>query len=364
MKKVVLLVIGLLLLLPYVSGYQVNIDAPETLTVGKPLIVTGTTTFGIGTPIDVVLYYQLTTSTEIKRKIVYIQPDKSFKAIFDTTGLKKGMYKVEVPVSGLGDSFTMRIVQLVDRADEIYLASSSTQPNTGKMYVAGTAKGSLSSGIQVEVFDPDGNSVFGPQYVNTNYAGDFSVDVPVSGPGDYEISFTDAKGYIGAKTITIVGTSTFSETTPASAVTTEPVIRSSHARSSRESPAYFIVRPKIGPVSLYTSSSVDWVIEYIDEKGLVHMVNDQGELNVERVELVGKGKPLYLKIYPYSYSVDSEVFLYGENVNSLVVSPTVPAAFAAQATPPPTEAPQTPVNPLLGIAALGIAMLVFTRQNR
>ncbi len=50
-----------------------------SLPVGKPLIVTGTTTFGIGTPIDVVLYYQLTTTTEIKRKIVYVQSDHTFR---------------------------------------------------------------------------------------------------------------------------------------------------------------------------------------------------------------------------------------------------------------------------------------------
>ncbi len=41
MKKIVLLVIGLLFLSVIAIAYQVNIDAPETLTVGKPLIVTG-----------------------------------------------------------------------------------------------------------------------------------------------------------------------------------------------------------------------------------------------------------------------------------------------------------------------------------
>ena len=58
MKKIVLLVMGLLFLSGSVSAYLVNIDAPESLPIGKPLIVNGTTTFGIGTPVDVVLYYQ------------------------------------------------------------------------------------------------------------------------------------------------------------------------------------------------------------------------------------------------------------------------------------------------------------------
>ena len=57
MNKIVLLVMGLLFCIGCVSAYQVVIQAPDTLTVGEPLIVTGTTTFGIGTPIDVVLSY-------------------------------------------------------------------------------------------------------------------------------------------------------------------------------------------------------------------------------------------------------------------------------------------------------------------
>ena len=113
MKKIVLLVIGLLFLPLLAAAYQVNIDAPDTLTVGKPLIVTGTTTFGIGTPIDVVLYHQVTTTSEIKRKIVYIQPDKTFKAVFDTTGLVTGTYKVEVPTNGMGDSITCGLSRLL-----------------------------------------------------------------------------------------------------------------------------------------------------------------------------------------------------------------------------------------------------------
>ena len=124
MKKIVLLVLGLFFLSGIVSAYRVNIDAPDTIPIGKPLIVNGTTTFGIGTPIDVVLYYQVTTTTEIKRKIVYVQSDSSFRAVFDTTGLKTGMYKVEVPTSGNGDSTTMRVVYLVDRSDDIQLTSS------------------------------------------------------------------------------------------------------------------------------------------------------------------------------------------------------------------------------------------------
>ncbi len=146
MKKIVLLVIGLLFLSGSASAYSVMIDAPSSLPVGKPLIVTGTTTFGIGTPLDVVLYYQKTTTTEIQRKVVYIQSDKTFRTVFDTTGLKTGTYKVEVPSNGGGDSVTARVVQLIDRSDEIIMSSPATQNFKNKMYVAGTIKGDENSG--------------------------------------------------------------------------------------------------------------------------------------------------------------------------------------------------------------------------
>lgn len=362
MKKFVLLAMGLLFLPLLVSAYQVNIEAPEKLTVGKPLIVTGTTTFGIGTPIDVVLYYQLTTNTEIKRKIVYVQPDKTFKAVFDTSGLKTGTYKVEVPASGLGDSTTMRVIYLEDRADDIHIASSTTQPFTGNMYVAGTIKGGQNSGIQIEVFDPDTRPIFGPQYVNTNYQGDFSVDVPVSGPGEYEISFTDSRGYIGTKTITIAGTTSLSAT-PVSVVTTAAEVRSAHSRSSQDSPAYFIVKPGSGPVSIYTSATADWVLEYTDAKGAIRVINNnKGEI-AERVTFTGNGKTVYVKVYPAAVTQSTEAFLYGENANSVTVSQTPPAVFAAQATEAPAETPQSPLFPALCLAALGITPLLLRSRR-
>lgn len=54
MKKIILLVLGIVFLISSVPAYQVTIYAPATLSAGLPLVVNGTTTFGIGTPIDVV----------------------------------------------------------------------------------------------------------------------------------------------------------------------------------------------------------------------------------------------------------------------------------------------------------------------
>jgi hypothetical protein len=363
MKKIVLLVMGLLFLPVFAIAYQVNIYAPDSLTVGKPLVVTGETTFGIGTPIDVVLYYQLTTTTEVKRKIVYIQPDKTFKAVFDTTGLKTGTYKVEVPTNGMGDSVTTRVVQLIDRSDAIHISSALNQPFSGKLYVAGTITGTENSGVQIEVVGPDNEVIFGPRYVNTNYAGDFSVEVPVTESGEFEVSFTDGKGYIGAKTFTISGTPSVSYTLARNTVpvVTAVITISAHAQSSQDRPAYFIVKPGTGPVSLSTGSSADWVIEYVDEGGVHRTINNQGEQVAEQVDLVSTGKTLYVKIYPQKSSVTGEAFLYGRNVNAISVSQDTPSVFTTPATPAPATTEETPLLPMLGVAALGIAALFYKK---
>ena len=91
----------------------------------------------------------------------------------------------------------MRLVELVDRTDEIQLSSRLQQQFNGKLSIAGTMEGSQNSGVQIEVAAPDGSRVFGPQYISTNFQGHFSVDVPITQTGIYDVSFTDAKGFVG-----------------------------------------------------------------------------------------------------------------------------------------------------------------------
>jgi hypothetical protein len=87
---------------------------------------------------------------------------------------------VEVPTSGGGNSVTMRLIDMIDRSDEIILSSSTSQVFTGKLFIAGTIKGESNSGIQIAVIGPDNSIIFGPKYVNTNYMGDFSSEVPMA----------------------------------------------------------------------------------------------------------------------------------------------------------------------------------------
>ena len=118
-NKILLLLLVLLLVPITASAYQINIKAPDSLKIGEPLVVDGTSTLGIGTPIDVVLYSQLTTPTEIKRKTAYVQSDYTFRAVIDTTGLHEGQYKVEAqfvnpPVEEQSsDSVTVQSLKLI-----------------------------------------------------------------------------------------------------------------------------------------------------------------------------------------------------------------------------------------------------------
>jgi hypothetical protein len=255
----------------------------------------------------------------------------------------------------------MRLVQLIDRSDEILLTAENTQYYNGKLYIAGNSKNDKNSGIQVEVFGSDNAAVFGPAYVSTNAAGDFAVDVPIRGPDNYEISFTDARGYLGTRTISVLGERPSVPATPKEIVTPIEALASAHTRASRDHPAFFIVRPGSGPVTLYTTSSIDWVIEYIDEAGHLHVVNDQGEFNPEMAELLGTGKTLFVKIYPYKFGISGDVYLFGENVNSVAVSQIVPAPFAAMETPQPTQTQKSSAPVILGIIAVSFALIITNR---
>lgn len=360
MTKIVLLLIGLLFLPCFVSAYYTTIEAPNTLAVGKPLVVTGNTTFGIGTPIDIVLYHQVTTSTEIQRAIVYVQPDHSFTATFDTTGLAPGTYKVEAPPSANSDSITLRQVTLYDRTDDIILTSPITQTYNGTIVLAGNIRNKENTGIQVEVIDPAGFVIFGPQYISTNNDGGFTADIPVREPGTFEILFTDSSGYIGSRTVSIESTHV-SGMSGSQTGTTSGIVLSAHAIASRDMPAYFMVKTEIGPVILYTSKGADLVLEYIDDQGVLHTENERGDMNMERVQFFGQGKTVYVKVYPYKYALTSDVTLYGENVKAVVVSPSVPPPFAAAAMKNPT--PAAPLSPGFVIISLILGSLLLTLRK-
>ncbi|HWQ68283.1 MAG TPA: hypothetical protein VN372_15620 [Methanospirillum sp.] len=208
-------ILTVILFLGCISGaqaYIISIDTPEQVNVGSPLIVTGSTSFPQDTQFDIVLYYSKYTAGELKRQTVIVDKSQIFRSDFETRDLERGQYKVEIHniisngkifVEGsLGSSsVTRRVIQLVDRSDQIILESPMEQDLGSALVITGRMKNLGKGVITLRVFGPEGFT-FGPQQLITNngYAdkdGHFSTLVPVSLTGEYQVSFSDKTGFIG-----------------------------------------------------------------------------------------------------------------------------------------------------------------------
>ena len=199
----------MVLIVGVASAYVLTIDCPSKLPVGAPLPVTGTTSFPVGTTFDLVFSSSGQTSNMISSIPVTVGDDKSFNTVFETTGLKGGMYKVEAIPRGeyqsklSSDSMTIRVVELVDRSDMLHITSPVNQDIPNALLIEGYISKAGSSGVKLDVIGPLGK-VFGPSYIATttrggNQDGYFSQYIPVNEPGNYDARFSDTTGYIGEK---------------------------------------------------------------------------------------------------------------------------------------------------------------------
>ncbi|MBP1929656.1 hypothetical protein J2741_002203 [Methanolinea mesophila] len=207
MKKVGLAVILLILLVAGAQAYLVTIDAPVTVQAGAPLVVTGTTTFPVGTLIDIVIYpTEFAVPSEIARKTVVVDETKSFMVTFPTTDLQAGQYKVEAQLapdltSSLGSgSVLWKLVQVVDRSKEIVLTVPKDQDLHNALMIEGHL---VDSGVTTLTLDVTGPKDFAIPPVNIRTTtqmgqkdGYFSTKINVSDPGNYYVSFYDPKGFM------------------------------------------------------------------------------------------------------------------------------------------------------------------------
>ena len=129
------------------------------------------------------------------------------------TGLREARYKVEARLRGdavgslSSGSVTLKIVNLIDRSDEIHITSSLNQRIPNALLIEGYINKAGNSGVQIEVNGPQGN-VFGPTYIGTttrggNNDGYFSQRIAVEETGNYYVLFSDSNGYIGQKMFTV-----------------------------------------------------------------------------------------------------------------------------------------------------------------
>jgi hypothetical protein len=206
-----ILLISCLVLTP-VAAYQLLIEGPTEIYLGQTIKVTGNSTFPSGTSFNLVLYQSQYTATEIERHTITLQDynNKTFARTFSTRGLKGGLYKIEIQWdSNTGskmssDSITQLLVNVIDRSNDISITSPLTQDFTDTLNIQGSIAKLGDAGVKIEVRGPEG-PVFGPTWIETKKelkqgAGEFLKTININGAGDYDVSFSDAGGYIGLVT--------------------------------------------------------------------------------------------------------------------------------------------------------------------
>jgi hypothetical protein len=232
MKRILLIVLFLLCFAGTASAYQFYLSCPESVQVGLPLKCSIDSNLPAGTTFDLVFYQSGYTATPISRQSVTIQDTQATQyKLFDTKGLPGGQYKLEAQFSGndesslSSDSITLQLPVLIDRSGDITITSPIKQSIDEALRIEGYIAKVGNDGVEIAVRGPDG-VIFGPQWIGTKInmqsgAGVFTQQVAVTKPGEYDVTFKDAKGYIGVVTFKVSAPVT---TTPTSLPATTPVL--------------------------------------------------------------------------------------------------------------------------------------------
>jgi hypothetical protein len=365
MRKIICLLIAVLSLIGLGSAYAINFQAPDELTAGEPMILTGTSTLPSGFSIEIILYQTEPGIKEIERDNIIIQEGGKWSFTFETAGLDDGTYKIEVLEKTAwkdgeyvrydfsSKSDTLKIFRIIDRSDELKITSATVQNYNGLLDVSGEVEGLGDSGVQITVEGPSG-VIFGPEYIATDTEGRFSKDIPIEEGGLFLVKFKDNRGFISSVSITIEGYTTLPTPTPS--ISPEIKSVSASATASRESPAYFVVDSRAGDVTISTSTGIDWVIEYVDEESNGETINSQGTLQPEKTTVSSKGGNIYVKTYPVKYTDEEVVTLFALNADS--VREDAQAATAFGDIPKETPAQDTPISiviPILALIILGLS---------
>ncbi|MGD0534010.1 hypothetical protein [Methanoregula sp.] len=225
-KYLLALLLSSLILVGSASAYGMYLNcSPTSIPVGQTLKCAVDSDFPPGTSFNLVFYQSQYTSTEIDRQAMTIQTDQSTQyALFDTTGLKGGQYKVEIQFNGVepsmrSDSVSSLLITLTDRSNELTITSPTTQNLAGALLIAGSLKKGGNAGIQIQVDGESAGRVYGPRYigtVNNLQSGDgfFSQTISVTQPDDYKVYFSDANGAIATITFHVVAPTTVTTVVP------------------------------------------------------------------------------------------------------------------------------------------------------
>ena len=363
MKRIAWIMLVGVFLVGAAQAAYVELNAPDKITVGQTLDVSGSSlgTLKPGFSADLIFYKIAFTKTEIARTRIVVQEGGVFSASFSTDGLEAGNYLLELvdpKPEGIeqfgGESKLQRQVTLINRQTEISITSPLSQSFTGRLSIRGSVSTAGNNGTQLRV-DHNGETIYGPLYIATLNSV-FSTDISIPEGGTYTALFSDYRSYIGSVQFTV------SQPVSTTVVTTTPVPVqqvSATAQASRNQPAYFAVDTKPGAVTISTSSGIDWVMEYINEDSLLTVVNEKGTIGGETASFVGKGGTVYAKVYPFTFSDLGSVTLTAQNADSVTVCTSCSTLFTT--TTPPTTTQKSPLPLFLALFAL--AFLAFVRRR-
>jgi len=259
MKRIILIALFLMCITGTVSAYGLYVSCAESVQVGLPLKCSIDSDFPPGTTFDIVFYQTQYTATEVSRQSLTIQDNKLTQyKLLDTKGLPGGNYKVEVQYQGAdeprlrSDSQTMQLVKLIDRSGDVTITSPITQSPEDALRIEGSVTKLGDGGVKVEVRGPDGGVLF-DSWIGTKEdlrsgAGVFTKLVGVTGPGDYDVAFTDTKGYIGTITFHVAAPATQS-ITPVS--TTSAVVKTTNAPTTAPTAWPTATQSPLSPVTAF-----------------------------------------------------------------------------------------------------------------
>jgi hypothetical protein len=138
MKRIALIMLAGLLLVGAAQAAYVEVNAPDQVTVGQPLEVTGVSNLKPGFSTDLFFYKYAGTKTLVDQTRIVVQEGGSFSATFSTMGLEAGTYIIELvdPMTGGSEQFssqskTQKYVTLINRQAELTITSPLIQPYTG-----------------------------------------------------------------------------------------------------------------------------------------------------------------------------------------------------------------------------------------
>ncbi len=365
MKKIALAAILLLLCITAVGAYNFQFIGPPRDSgsingnVGDIITVSGISQ-NIPPGVTMTLTVTGPGNYYMTRNMV-IQDGGVFSTEFDTIGLKEGDYRFEIQAPKYYEVSQRRnwfIYHLTDRSLLLTMLSPVRQDYDGWLSVNGMVDGLGAEGIELTVYGPSGN-YFGPQWISTDQIGRFYQEVSIDRAGVYSARVADRRGLIGIVQIQVIQDELPTPVIPTR--TPPPSIISASAPASRENPAYFVMQTRSGTATISTLSGVDWVIEYIDESGRKHVINEYGADKAETFTIEASGGTVRIRAYPDGAETET-VHLYGQNIQSLTTSATPLDVFGDLQVSDQIPAEESPAFILMPLVALAILLICLVKK--